>query len=122
MIEILFEHYKLYISEGLTIPLSVKQYTDSYFGTQSILGWFKNTYVEDNKSRISIDDIQNDYKNEFNINISKSDLRQKLINENLEVVKIKGYFYVKQYKRDEKIMDDAENYDGDDSKNNPLDR
>ena len=37
MIEILFEHYKLYISEGLTIPLSVKQYTDSYFGVNNIL-------------------------------------------------------------------------------------
>ena len=43
MIDILFEHYKLNILEGLIIPESVKNYTNNYFGTQCILGWFNNT-------------------------------------------------------------------------------
>jgi len=111
MIDILFENYKLYISEGLIIPESVKNYTNSYFGTQSILGWFNNSYIVNDISKLSIDDIQNDYKNEFNINISKSDLRKKLTDEGLNVVKVKGFFYVKGYKREEKIKEDEDNDD-----------
>jgi hypothetical protein len=41
----------------------ILNYTNSYFGTQSILGWFNNTYIVNDTSKISIDDIQNDYKN-----------------------------------------------------------
>ena len=78
MIEILFEHYKFYISEGLIIPESVKNYTNNYFGTQSILGWFNNTYKENEKSKINIDTIQEDYRNEFNVTMSKKGLRDKL--------------------------------------------
>ena len=100
------KNYKLYISEGLIIPESVKNYTNSYFGTQSILGWFNNSYIVNDISKLSIDDIQNDYKNEFNINISKSDLRKKLTDEGLNVIATKGYYYVKGYKREEKIKEE----------------
>ena len=126
MIEILFEYYKLYLLEGLNIPQSVKNYTNSYFGTQSILGWFDSTYNKNDSLKISIDDIQDDYKNEFNITISKSDLRNKLTSEGLFVVKIKGYFYIKGYSREEKIKEEKEIYFNDDSddddKPSPLDR
>ena len=139
MIDILFEHYKLYISEGLIIPESVKNYTNNYFGTQSILGWFNNNYKENEKSKINIDVIQEDYKNEFNITMSKKDLRDKLTGEGLCIVCIKGYYYVKGFIREEKIeeynleddiqdidqivkFEDEESEDEDDGYINPLDR
>jgi len=108
MIDILFEHYKLYTSEGLTIPESVKGYTNSYFGTQSILDWFLKSYKVNDKSKISLDEIQNDYKDEFNINISKSDLKRKLTDEKIEVVAVKGYYYAKGYKREEREKEEPE--------------
>ena len=108
MIDLLFEHYKLYTSEGLIIPESVKGYTNSYFGTQSILDWFLKSYKENDKSKISLDEIQSDYKDEFNINISKSDLKRKLTDEALEVVKVKGFYYVKGYKREEREREEEE--------------
>ena len=106
MIDILFEYYKLYQSEGLIIPQSVKSFTNNYFGTQSILGWFKTTYIENDSNKLIIDDLQTDYQNEFNINISKKDLRGKLSMEGLNVVANKGYYYIKGFKREEKVRDD----------------
>ena len=52
-------------------------------------------------------DISN-YKDEFNINISKSDLKRKLTDEKIEVVAVKGYYYAKGYKREEREKEEPE--------------
>ena len=83
--------------------------------------------------------IQEDYRNEFNISMSKKDLRDKLTGEGLSIVCIKGYYYVKGFIREEKIkeydveddiqdinqivkFEEEESEDEDDGYINPLDR
>ena len=75
MIDIMFDYYKQYIKDGMVIPKSVKNYTNSYSGTQNIMNWFNATNISSDE-KLELTQIQYDYKNEFGGNISIGDLKK----------------------------------------------
>lgn len=115
MLDVMFDCYKEYLVEGLVVPHSVKAFTNCYFTTQSILGWFLNTYTPTEGGKVSIDTIHTEYKNEFDSNISKATLRGKLEKEKLTVRKSMGYYFVIGYSKSSTIQspgDAEEDTDG----------
>ena len=78
------------------------------------MGWFTTTYNKgEDKDNMGYGDINNDYKDELNINISQKNL-EILSDKEVQLQKIKGYWYGKEYKWETQIMEN------DDDNNEPL--
>ena len=107
MIDIMFEYYGKYLKDGLVIPNTVQDYTNSYFGTQNIMSWFNATYIPSNE-KLELTQIQYDYKEEFGGNISIGDLRKKLVDAGLEATKRCVNGYTKIFKENDESKDDEE--------------
>ena len=94
MVDMMFEYYAKYLTEGLSMPESVKSYTNSYFGTQNIMNWFNANYEpSDNDDKLDLSTVKFDYNNEFGGNISVANLRKKLTEAGLDTTTrcVNGY-------------------------------
>lgn len=78
LIDILFDYYKKYMEHGLIIPQSVKDYTNSYFTTQSIKSILDDFCEEKPNATVALKTLRDIYKSEKDIQISVSKIRDQL--------------------------------------------
>lgn len=90
MISILFDNYKKYKNEGLTIPESVNSYTKSYFASESIKGWIDENLEPCEGKSIDLKTMASLYEEATDKKVSVKNLKKEL--EDLKLVVKRGDF------------------------------
>ena len=97
MISILFEYYKIYKNEGLTIPDSVKSYTKTYFANESIKGWIDENFEQCIKGHTELKQIAMLYAEATDKKLSVRQLREELMGLGYTVTKNNGEYSLKSW-------------------------
>ena len=96
MISLLFEYYKEY-KKGLVIPPSVMTYTNSYFASESIKGWFENHFNPKLGKDIEIRYLCEMYEQATDKKLTIKKMREELESLELEVRKNQGFYFLKNW-------------------------
>ena len=107
MILELFEWYKEYKIE-FKPTLDIMNHTKSYFNSSGIKSFIMGTYTYMEKTKILISDIQKCYEDHSDKKLTIKQICEELIENDFEIKKIKGYYYLKDYSIEENVELDEE--------------